>query len=110
LFRKFDSASKRINDEKEYAMKSLNMTIAIVGIVLVVGGCSRATISPNWGVAYQEMRAKQVLDPAAGENLAPVEGQDGKVNATAMETYRQGFEKPDVDLGRSMVSSGVKTQ
>jgi hypothetical protein len=56
------------------------------------------------------MRVKQVLDPAAGENLDPVEGQDGKINATAMETYRQGFEKPDVDLGRSMVSSGVRTQ
>jgi len=61
-------------------------------------------------VAYQEMRAKQVLDPMAGEKLDLVEGQDGKVNATAMETYRQGFEKPDVDLSRSMVSSGVKTQ
>jgi hypothetical protein len=39
-----------------------------------------------------------------------VEGQDGKVNTTAMESYRQSFEKPDADLGRSMVSSGVKTQ
>ena len=90
-------------------MKSLNMTIAVVGIALIVGACSRATISPNWGVAYQEMRVKHVLDPMAGENLAPVEGQDGKVNATAMETYRQGFEKPDIDLSRSMVSTGVKT-
>ena len=90
-------------------MKSLNMTIAVVGMVLSLGACSRATISPNWGLAYQDMRAKQVLDPAAGENLAPVEGQDGRINATAMETYRQGFEKPDVDLSRSMVSSGVRT-
>lgn len=91
-------------------MKTLNVAIAVVGIALLVGACSRATISPNWGVAYQEMRAKQVLDPRAGENLDPVEGQDGRVNATAMETYRQGFEKPNVDLSRSMVSSGVKTQ
>ena len=91
-------------------MKSLNMTIAIVGIALVVGGCSRATISPNWGVAYQEMRAKQVLDPMAGEKLDLVEGQDGKVNATATEAYRKGFEKPESDLDRSVVSSGVKTR
>lgn len=90
-------------------MKSLTMTIAVVGIALSLGACSRATISPNWGLAYQDMRAKQVLDPAAGENLTPVEGQDGRINATAMETYRQGFEKPDIDLSRSMVSSGVKT-
>lgn len=91
-------------------MKILNVTIAVIGIALATGACSRATNSPNWGLAYQEMRVKQVLDPAAGENLDPVEGQDGKINATAMETYRQGFEKPDVDLGRSMVSSGVRTQ
>lgn len=90
-------------------MTLMKITIAAVGISLSLGACSRATISPNWGAAYQEMRAKQVLDPAAGENLTIVEGQDGRVNATAQETYRQGFEKPDVDLGRSMVSSGVKT-
>ena len=91
-------------------MKSVTMAVATVGAALVFGACSYTTISPNWGTAYQEMRAKQVLDPAAGDNLAPVEGQDGKINATALEAYRQGFEKPDVDLSRSMVTSGVKTQ
>lgn len=91
-------------------MKTLNVAFAIIGIALLAGACSRATISPNWGVAYQDMRAKQVLDPMAGEKLDPVEGQDGRVNATAMEAYRQDFEKPSADLGKSMVSSGVKTQ
>ena len=91
-------------------MKVRSTAVAIVSIGLLFGACSRTSISPNWGAAYQEMRASQILDPMAGEKLDPVEGQDGKVNATAMETYRQGFEKPDVDLGRSMVTSGVKTQ
>ena len=91
-------------------MKVKHLAVAMVGIGLLVGACSRATISPNWGVAYQEMRQRQVLNPNAGENLDPVEGQDGKINATAMETYRQGFEKPDLDLGKSMVTSGVRTQ
>jgi hypothetical protein len=91
-------------------MKTLHVTIAVLGLALLIGGCSRAVNSPNWGLAYQEMRAKQVLDPMAGENLTPVEGQDGRINATALETYRLGFEKPDVDLTRSMVSTGVKTQ
>ena len=90
-------------------MKHVNVTLAVVGMALLAGGCSRAVNSPNWGLAYQEMRAKQVLDPMAGEKLDLVEGQDGKVNATATETYRQGFEKPDIDLSRSMVSSGMKT-
>ena len=91
-------------------MKYINATIATVGAALLLGGCSYATLSPNWGVAYQEMRATQVLDPAAGEKLDPVEGQDGKVNATATEAYRKGFEKPEMDLDRSVVSSGVKTK
>jgi hypothetical protein len=43
-------------------MKVTHLVIAIVGIGLLWGACSRATNSPNWGVAYQEMRAKQVLD------------------------------------------------
>jgi hypothetical protein len=56
------------------------------------------------------MRAKQVLDPTAGENLDPVEGQDGRVNAAAMQAYRKNFEKPQTDFDRSIVSSGVKTR
>ena len=91
-------------------MKIINVAVAIVGFGLLFGACSRATISPNWGVAYQEMRVKQVLDPMAGEKLDPVEGQDGRVNATAMEAYRKGFEKPESDFDRSIVSSGVKTK
>jgi hypothetical protein len=81
-----------------------------MGVGLVVGACAPTTISPNWGTAYQEMRAKQVLNPAAGEQLDPVEGQDGKVNTTAMEAYRKGFEKPDAEFNRSIVSTGVQTK
>jgi hypothetical protein len=92
------------------AMKILNWAVAIVGICLLLGACSRATISPNWGVAYQDMRANQVLDPTAGEKLDPVEGQDGRVNATSMEAYRKGFEKPEADFSRSTVTSGVQTK
>ena len=91
-------------------MKIIITALAVVSIGPFFGACSRATISPNWGVAYQEMRAKQVLDPTAGEKLDPVEGQDGRVNATAMEAYRKGFEKPETDFDRSIVSSGVKTK
>lgn len=76
---------------------------------LMVGACAPTTISPNWGTAYQQMRAGQVLNPAAGEQLDPVEGQDGVANATAMGTYRKSFEKPEVNLQRSVVSTGVRT-
>ena len=84
--------------------------LAVLSVGLMVGACAPTTISPNWGTAYQNMRAKQVLNPTAGEQLDPVEGQDGKVNATAMEAYRKDFEKPDAGINRSIVSSGVQTK
>jgi len=88
----------------------LNGILATVGLGLVIGACAPTTISPNWGTAYQDAMAKQVLNPTAGEQLDPVEGQNGKVTATAMEAYRKGFEKPDAGFDKSIVSSGVQTK
>jgi hypothetical protein len=56
------------------------------------------------------MKANQVLNPTAGEQLDPVVGQDGRVGTTAMEAYRKGFEKPDAGLDRSVVTTGVQTK
>lgn len=81
---------------------------AIAG--LLVGACAPTTISPNWGTAYQQMKASQVLNPTAGEQLDSVEGQDGIANATAMGTYRKSFEKPEANFQRSIVSTGVQTK
>ena len=53
-------------------MKVRSTAVAIVSIGLLFGACSRTSISPNWGAAYQEMRASQILDPMAGEKLDPV--------------------------------------
>ena len=77
---------------------------------LMVGACVPTTISPNWGTVYQQMRVGQTLNPTAGEQLEPVEGQDDMANATAMKTYRKNFEKSEVDFQRSVVSSGVQTK
>lgn len=89
-------------------MRFMRILTAAAG--LMVGACAPTTISPNWGTAYQQMRASQVLNPTAGEQLEPVEGQDGMANATAMKTYRKTFEKPEADFQRSIVSSGVQTK
>ncbi|MBU6481259.1 MAG: hypothetical protein KGS09_12025 [Nitrospirae bacterium] len=91
-------------------MMKLNGILVMMSVGLVVGACAPTTLSPNWGTAYQDMRAKQVLNPTAGEQLDPVEGQDGKVNATAMEAYRKNFEKPDAEFSKSAVTSGVLTK
>ena len=91
-------------------MIRINGILAVIAVGLVAGACAPTTISPNWGKAYQNMRAQQVLNPTAGEQLDPVEGQDGKVNATVMEAYRKNFEKPDAEFTRSAIASGVQTK
>ncbi len=91
-------------------MSRMNSILVVMAVGLMVGACSPTTISPNWGTSYQHMRAQQVLNPTAGEQLDPVEGQDGKVSATAMEAYRKNFEKPDAEFTRSAVASGVQTK
>jgi hypothetical protein len=84
--------------------------ILMVTSGLMAGACAPTTISPNWGTAYQQMRASQVLNSTAGEQLDPVVGQDGIANATAMGAYRKTFEKPDAEFQRSVVTSGVQTK
>ena len=91
-------------------MTKMSGIILVMSVGIFVGACAPTTISPNWGTSYQDMRAKQVLNPTAGEQLDPVEGQDGKVSAIAMEAYRKNFEKPDAEFGKSVVSSGVQTK
>jgi len=91
-------------------MTKLKGILVMLNLGLIVGACAPTTISPNWGMAYQEARTKQVLNPTAGEQLDPVEGQDGKVNMTAVEAYRKDFEKPDAGFDKSVVSSGIKTR
>ena len=91
-------------------MRTMIGILAVMTVGLVVGACAPTTISPNWGTSYQDARATQVLNPTAGEQLDPVEGQDGTVSAIAMEAYRKTFEKPDAEFGKSVVSSGVQTK
>jgi hypothetical protein len=91
-------------------MKHIARMLVLMSVSLMSIACAPTTISPNWGTAYQHMRANQVLNPAAGEQLDTVEGQDGKVNATALEAYRKGFEKPDAEFDKSIVSTGVQTK
>lgn len=91
-------------------MTRMNGALLVTGLCMIVGGCAPTTLGENWGTAYQTMRANQVLNPDAGEQLDPVVGQDGRVGATAMEAYRKGFEKPDAGLDRSVVTSGVQTK
>jgi len=89
-------------------IRTLQILMTTAG--LMISACAPTTISPNWGTAYQQMRASQVLNPDAGEQREPVEGQDGVANATAMGIYRKQFEEPKADFQRSLVTTGVQTR
>jgi hypothetical protein len=95
---------------KEIEMSTMSKIFVVISMGVMVGACAPTTISPNWGTAYQDMRANQVKNPSAGEQLDPVEGQDGRVNATVTEAYRKSFEKPDANFDKSIISSGVQTK
>lgn len=73
-------------------------------------GCAPTQLGENWGTAYQTAKQNQTLNPDAGENLDPVAGMEGLAAATAMETYRQTFEKPDAQMQKSLVTTGVQTR
>jgi hypothetical protein len=99
-----------VREEGEAMRTIVDAVLAVMSLSLMVGACAPTTISPNWGRAYQDAFAKQVLNPDAGEQLDPVQGQDGKVSATATEAYRKTFEKPDAGFDKSIVTSGVQTK
>jgi hypothetical protein len=79
-------------------------------VTMLVIGCAPTQLGENWGAAYQTARERQTLNPAAGEILDPVAGMDGPAAATAMETYRKTFEKPDAQMQKSLVTTGVQTK
>jgi hypothetical protein len=97
-------------ERKEISMKTMDRVLAVISLSLMIGACAPTTISPNWGTAYRDAFAKQVLNPSAGEQLDPVVGQDGKVSVTASEAYRKTFENPDAGFNKSIVTSGVQTK
>jgi hypothetical protein len=82
--------------------------LSLVGISMV--GCAPTQLGENWGTAYQTARQNQTLNPDAGETLDPVVGMEGTSAATAMETYRETFEKPDAQMQKSLVTTGVQTR
>jgi len=91
-----------------------HIALALLGaaslIVFAVSGCSPTTLGANTGTAYYLARDNQILNPEAEMNLDPVTGLDANAAAIAVDTYRKSFEKPDAEMGRSMVSAGVQTK
>ena len=70
-------------------------TLALGAGISIIGGCS-VTPAPSplvrdFGVAHELAVLGQIANPAAEENLAPVEGIDGKIALGIYNRYRAGF-------------------
>ena len=73
----------------------IGLTLALVASISIVGGCATAPppspIARDFGLAYELAVQGQIANPAAEQNLAPVEGIDGKIALGAYHGYRSGF-------------------
>jgi hypothetical protein len=73
-----------------------NISVGFIVVMLVGCGPSPITLTPKWGESFTMAKQGQILNPEAGENLAPVEGLDGQAAQATVEAYRKSFE-PDPD-------------
>jgi hypothetical protein len=65
----------------------------LIAIVGALTGCAQT--SPQWestfGDASRQLRAGQVIDPAAPNRQAQLTGVDGKAAAGAMKAYAESY-------------------
>jgi hypothetical protein len=68
-------------------------TVLSIATALCVSGC--AATAPGWettfGDASRNMRAAQIIDPAAPSRAASAGGIDGKAAAGAMKAYAESY-------------------
>ena len=83
--------------------------IVTIAILSILGGCGshyyhqgESPLEKNWGRAFESAKYNQTLNPAAGENLEPVEGFDGAAAQIAQQRYLKCGEekkKPETEFG-----------
>ena len=78
------------------ASKWFKRWMIIMGILAICGYNSiyfggTPNMDKHWGEAYETAKANQVLNPAAENNLEPVEGMDGVSAEKQIDTYHKGI-------------------
>ena len=72
------------------------MVFACLGIgVVTLAGCALGPtrLEADYGKSVTIATSGQILDPAAQQNLTPVNGFDGKAAELTLDRYRSTFEK-----------------
>lgn len=90
------------------------VTKSFIGLIaggLFLAGCTGpTTLDQNWGRSVETVRYNQTLNPAAGQNAAPVEGLDGASAEQIIETYRHSFTKEEKASGYDIKLTGIGTK
>lgn len=66
----------------------------LFGLMIVVStGCATVPnpVQASFGTSFELAKKNQTLNPAASDNLEPVEGFNGSAAQLAMERYRNSF-------------------
>ena len=74
----------------------LTIMIFVIAVMLLFACQSsyhrETQLEQNWGKSFEAAKTNQILNPAAGENLDPVEGLNGQCAEGATVKHRKGFE------------------
>jgi hypothetical protein len=90
--------SFKLRQIEEKAMRTdYTKLIGFLAALSVLSGCAmfssqgESRLDRNWGTSFETAKQNQILNPAAGKNLEPVVGFDGRAATGSMESYRQRF-------------------
>jgi hypothetical protein len=69
------------------------IVIGLIAVLSIFSGCAQkqTMLDSNWGKSFESAKSNQILNPEAGQNLAPVAGLDGQAAEGVLGTYRKGF-------------------
>jgi len=67
--------------------------IGLIAVLSIFSGCAQkqTVLDSNWGKSFESAKSNQILNPEAGQNLAPVAGLDGQAAEGVLGTYLKGF-------------------
>ena len=85
--------------------------IAVVCAIVFAGaGCASSTpqMDRRFGQSVQQLRAQQILYPAAALNADPANGLDGVSAAGSYDRYLKSFQNPEKQPSSSIIGGGSR--
>ena len=70
------------------------MTRIVLLSLVILSGCAATRLETDYGNAYRLARDQQVMNPAAGQETAPVTGLDGTAAEAVLQARKGALAKP----------------